>query len=236
MTAAVHSQPSSPSSFYGSPSSFNLPPRPQPQRRPSALRTRSSDHILTPAVLRFNPRAEAIPRRSHSSPKASPRSLSTPVPSRPAPPIPSPSSLEVKAPLPPVRPSPHPLTTASASSGSSLLARRRSSRSAGTRSDALPLLSDLMINELPPSTPEELDDTVRPEVIGESLAAKTPCGDAASPNQTEQVVTMPCQSTKRVFVPTPFRRRGQGWLSDEDEDEDEEEEEKKTASSAVSPQ
>ncbi|GAA6015828.1 hypothetical protein JCM10207_008810 [Rhodosporidiobolus poonsookiae] len=228
--ALVQSPPSSPShSPFAAPSSFNLPPRPLPQRRPSALRSTSSDHLITPGVTRFNHRLEEIPREpqrstSQRSATAKPslsREPSSKTHGRMAPPIPTVDSAPKRSSPPPVRPPPQPLgSSTSGGSSGSLLARRRSSRSA-VRSD-IPSLSELSLGDLPTTPLAELDDTVRPKVIGESSHAVTPVSDSASSTAGgARVVEKPYKSTK-AFVPTPFPQRRKDWLDDEDEDDEDE--------------
>ncbi|GAA6028598.1 hypothetical protein JCM8097_007303 [Rhodosporidiobolus ruineniae] len=240
MLSLQRSPPPSPS-LYAPPSSF-LPPRPAPLRRPSALRSASSDHILAHGVTRFDNKPKVIPSpspdelpllRRHTS-TSSVRSSAAP--SRPAPPIPT------SAPSPPARPPTKPLGRSTSQSGSSgsLLARRRSSRSAASRPD-VPLLSNLELGPLPTAGLEGLDDTVRPAVIGESAAAQTPVRDGDLPSAgggggsggKAQVVVKPFKSTK-AYIPTPFESR-RTFLSDDDgsdEDDDEEAEKKDHPSSS----
>ncbi|GAA5915985.1 hypothetical protein JCM6882_003487 [Rhodosporidiobolus microsporus] len=237
----VYSPPASPSgSPFTAPSSF-LPPRSSSEglsRRPSALRSPASDHIITHAITRFNQRDTVIPTLSQPpspSARSEARQVPPPTSARLPPPIPSVSSTTTsttfKPPSPPHRPAPHPLpSSASGGSSGSLLARRRSSRSAA-RADVLPMLNDLKLEALPTAALEELDDTVRPQVVGESSAAVTPSKEALSPGKSETVVVKPFKSTK-VFVPTPFPTKRADWLSDED-DEDEDEDDESAASSPV---
>lgn len=159
MLALAQSPTHSPlASPYASPSAF-LPPRPNTFRRPSALRSASSDIILTSAVTRFDQRKPVVIPRPHDKENdvapprytVQPSRTTSPAPRnalhRPAPPIPSAaasstSSLSRSATVP-SRPSARPLPGSSSSSSSSssstsadppssgsLLARRRSSRSA----------------------------------------------------------------------------------------------------------
>ncbi|GAA5825006.1 hypothetical protein JCM11251_006060 [Rhodosporidiobolus azoricus] len=222
----VYTPPQSPSPFSASPSAF-LPPRPSDQlsRRPSALRHASSDHIITHAVPRFSHRTTVIPDDDHRSTSISVNSdAKTTRPPPPGPSASSPATVTTKPKSPPSPPLARPALPTSVGSSSSLLSRRRSSRSAA-RADVLPMLNDLKLEALPSAGLEELDDTVRPQVVGESSAAVTPSTELLSPGKQEDgqvvVVAEPFKSTKKI-VRTPFpMKRTESWLSDEDEDEDE---------------
>lgn len=124
--------PSSPT--WALPSEDRSAPRPQPPRRPSAMRSSSSDHIITPAVTRFDPETSDIPPSPTFPNPAQPSSaLTDNEPSL----NPSKSPLlETPPPAPPMlshraATSPIPTTSkvTSTSPPTSLLARRRSSRS-----------------------------------------------------------------------------------------------------------
>ncbi|BGP41263.1 hypothetical protein JCM10450v2_005305 [Rhodotorula kratochvilovae] len=242
--AAAAPPPASSSSNAQAP---HLAPRPGVARRPSALRKASSDHIITPAVTRFVPRPAYIPptsparasasgsavhqeaeRASSPGASASAASSSTLPPPVDAALARSPSSSSSSG-SPPVRPSLNPLGATSSSGGSgSLLARRRSSRTAA-RADVLPMLSDLSLKGALPTAGlalDELDDTVRPAVIGESSHAQTPASEAASPvlarngaGRAKEVVEGEFKPT-RSFVPTPFPEKRPHWLSDEEDELD----------------
>ena len=126
-----------------------------------------------------------------------------------------------------VRPSLNPLGGTSDSGGpsssNSLLARRRSSRSTA-RPDVLPLLADLSLaGALPSPSLAELDDDVRPTVIGESSHAQTPASEASSPvvarapgGGVKQLVESEFRPT-RDFVSTPFPGKRPDWIDEEDE-------------------
>ncbi|GAA5944476.1 hypothetical protein JCM3775_005870 [Rhodotorula graminis] len=127
-----------------------------------------------------------------------------------------------------VRPSLNPLGGSSDSGGppssGSLLARRRSSRSTA-RPDVLPLLADLSLaGALPSPSLAELDDDVRPTVIGESSHAQTPASEASSPvvarapgaGVVKQLVETEFRPT-RDKVHTPFPGRLPNWIDEEDE-------------------
>ncbi|GAA5870866.1 hypothetical protein JCM8547_001727 [Rhodosporidiobolus lusitaniae] len=263
--ALVQSPPTSPSP-YAAPSSFLPGPpssRPSPLRRPSALRSRSSEQI-TPAVCRFDKRQPVVIPRSPGQQQQDEGSRTAPrkeepgrsgkgVPRmRPAPPIPTgaapapaPRATLARSATLPTRPPPQPLSlnpssssSSSSSSGpspGSLLARRRSSRSA-VRSDILPLLKDLKLDELPPAPLEDLlDDTVRPAVIGESSAAVTPLVEeenAEGRKEQARVVVRPFKPT-RSFVSTPFPKKANNYFSSDEEDEEDEEDEAKQEKSGV---
>ncbi|GAA5907532.1 hypothetical protein JCM8208_001407 [Rhodotorula glutinis] len=128
---------------------------------------------------------------------------------------------------PVVRPSLNPLggsnDSGGPSSSGSLLARRRSSRSTA-RPDNLPLLADLSLaGALPSPSLAELDDDVRPTVIGESSHAQTPASEASSPvvarapgaGGVKQLVESEFRST-RDWVSTPFPGKPD-WIDEEDE-------------------
>ncbi|GJN90041.1 hypothetical protein Rhopal_003039-T1 [Rhodotorula paludigena] len=263
---------SGPSSAFGgaSPSaSSHRPPaqqqqqpqqqRPDVVRRPSALRKANSDHIITPAVLRFDPRKpQHIPSSASGEQRTQQRSVSSPTSTttnatpgasasssavpRTSPPRPlAPASGSSASPdgAAPVRPALAPLVTSgtvSSSSGDlttssgSLLARRRSSRTTGTRADVLPMLSDLSLRGALPATGlDELDDTVTHKVIGESSHAQTPSSESGSPvvargahknhKSIDGMVQDGYRPTKS-FVPTPFPEKRKDWLSDEEDEED----------------
>ncbi|GAA5855188.1 hypothetical protein JCM9279_007583 [Rhodotorula babjevae] len=125
-----------------------------------------------------------------------------------------------------VRPSLNPLggssDSSAPSSNGSLLARRRSSRSTA-RPDVLPLLADLSLaGALPSPSLAELDDDVRPTVIGESSHAQTPASEASSPvvarapGGVKQVVETEFRPT-RELVSTPFPSKMPDWIDEEDE-------------------
>lgn len=212
------------------------PRRPDPPvRRPSALRNASSDHILTPAVLRFDKKVANIPSPSSYVDGKQPGSPSLGAPQSPErslaldklPPPVSATSPNEKVPSPPTRPSLNPLSNSPSppTSSGSLLARRRSSR-ATTRPDMIPLITDLKLDDLPTPKLDELDDTIRPEVIGKSSHAQTPSTDVLSPTTAErveregaQVVEVEFKKT-REFVPTPFPSRRKDWLDDSDDEAD----------------
>ncbi|GAA6055869.1 hypothetical protein JCM3770_001531 [Rhodotorula araucariae] len=230
----------------------HLASRPGVARRPSALRKAGSDHIITPAVTRFAARTVHIPPTSPeavTSAEGAETRASTSSAGRPSSPgtnaaasmLPPPvgaavaslasSSSASAGGSPPVRPSLSPLGTgsSSSSSGSGLLARRRSSRSTA-RADVLPMLSDLSLKGALPAAGlalDDLDDTVRPAVIGESSHAQTPASEAASPVHARgrpqegamEVVEGAFKPT-RSFVPTPFPEKRPHWLSDEEDELD----------------
>ncbi|BGP33316.1 hypothetical protein JCM10296v2_005114 [Rhodotorula toruloides] len=211
------------------------PRRPDaPVRRPSALRNASSDHILTPAVLRFDKKVANIPSPSSYDGKQAGAASQPPSRGLSLDNLPSPStntdtatSPDEKVPSPPTRPSLNPLSNSPSPplSSGSLLARRRSSRTT-SRPDMIPLLTDLKLDDLPTPKLDELDDTIRPEVIGKSSHAQTPSTDVLSPTTVRriekdgaQVVETDFKPT-RSFVPTPFPSARKDWLDEDDEDED----------------
>ncbi|BGP01051.1 hypothetical protein RTBOTA2_004457 [Rhodotorula toruloides] len=213
------------------------PRRPDaPVRRPSVLRNASSGDILTHAVLRFDKKVANIPSPSSydgkqagsSSPQPPKRGLSL---DKLPPPVTTSTatSPNEKVPSPPTRPLLNPLSNSPSPppSSGSLLARRRSSRTT-SRPDMIPLLTDLKLDDLPTPKLDELDDTIRPEVIGKSSHAQTPSTDVLSPTTVRriekdgaQVVETDFKPT-RSFVPTPFPSARKDWLDEDDEDEDDE--------------
>lgn len=191
--------------------------RPQPPRRPSAMRNSSSDHIITPAVTRFDPTTADIPPSPTSPSSRSPfkptldhenTELPATLPtSKSAPPLPSLPPRATTCPQGPPTVSSPP---------TSLLARRRSSRSTA-RPDLFPKLDDLKLPSLPVPPLEELDDTVRPDVIGVGSEASTPF--ASSPTSTVAVEEAPFRPTKS-YASTPFPKgRRQSFFDESDEDE-----------------
>ncbi|BGP25759.1 hypothetical protein JCM10295v2_004696 [Rhodotorula toruloides] len=206
-----------------------------PARRPSALRNASSDHILTPAVLRFDKKVANIPSpSSYDGKQAGSPSLGAPQPPKRGlsldklpPPVMSATSPNEKVPSPPTRPSLNPLSNSPSPppSSGSLLARRRSSRTTA-RPDMIPLLTELKLDDLPTLKLDELDDIIRPVVIGESSHAQTPSTDVLSPTTAEriakdgaQVVEVAFKPT-RSFVPTPFPSARKDWLDESDDEDD----------------
>ncbi|GAA5967420.1 hypothetical protein JCM3765_001870 [Sporobolomyces pararoseus] len=196
--------------------------RPQPPRRPSAMRNSSSDHIITPAVTRFDPTTADIPPSPTSSSSRSPSKptldhenteLPATMPTSKSPPLPSLPPRATTCPQgPPTISSPP----------TSLLARRRSSRSTA-RPDLFPKLDDLKLPSLPVPPLEELDDTVRPDVIGVGSEASTPF--ASSPTSTVAVEEAPFRPTK-TYASTPFPKgRRQSFFDESDEEDNEGEEE-----------
>ncbi|GAA5891129.1 hypothetical protein JCM5296_004901 [Sporobolomyces johnsonii] len=241
--ALVATPPSSPPIFSS---------RPQPARRPSALRKASSDHIITPAVTRFDPQTSHIP--SSSTPltdpsRFRPRTVSPSAPSQPTS-LPTTTSLSSppppeKTPSPPLARSPvqplaSPTSQSSPSSQSSLLARRRSSRTA-VRPDILPLLDSLKLPDLPIPPLDHLDDTVVGEVIGVSTQSQTPSLDVLTPGGRDAVVVEKPYKPTRSFVPTPFPEKGKKIFFDskdeggdsDDEQDDETDTGSKNSSSPV---
>ncbi|GAA5927320.1 hypothetical protein JCM1841_002207 [Sporobolomyces salmonicolor] len=217
--ALVATPPSSPSPVFTS--------RPQPPRRPSALRKASSDHIITPAVTRFDPQTSHIPPSilSTDPSRFRPRNVSPCSPSYPTSP---PTTTSLSLPLltnnvpaspparPPVQPLASPTSRTSPSSASSLLARRRSSRTAA-RPDILPLLDDLKLPDLPIPPLDHLDDTVVGEVIGVSTQSQTPSHDVLTPGSRDAVVVEKPYKPTRSFVPTPFPEKRKIFFDSKDE-------------------
>ncbi|GAA5895383.1 uncharacterized protein JCM6883_001488 [Sporobolomyces salmoneus] len=200
-------------------------PRPLPPRRPSALRNSASDHLITPAVTRFDPETADIPPSptfppsssssspSHSSAETSESSSSN---------VDSPSLLSIPPPSLTHRPATCPQSVPKpCSPPTSLLARRRSSRSTA-RPDFLPKLDDLKISAFPAPPLEELDDTVRPDVIGVGSQATTPF--ASSPTSVAGIQEAPFRPTK-TYASTPFPKGRRQSFFDESEEEEEEGEE-----------
>ena len=213
--------PSSPT--WALPSEDRSAPRPQPPRRPSAMRSSSSDHIITPAVTRFDPETSDIPPSPTFPNPAQPSSaLTDNEPSL----NPSKSPLlETPPPAPPMlshraATSPIPTTSKSTSTSppTSLLARRRSSRSTA-RPNFLPKLDDLKLPSLPVPPLEELDDTVVPEVIGVGSQATTP--HSISPTSTRDSGDATFKPT-RSYASTPFPKGRRQSFFDEESDEDRE--------------
>lgn len=107
-------------------------------------------------------------------------------------------------------------SSSAANPGGSLLARRRSSRSASRPDILAPLLTDLSLDNLP-----KLDDTVKPEVIGISSHAETPSSETVSPVDPvdEERLSRPSlvehsfRST-RENVSTPHPRVGADYIGD----------------------
>ncbi|KAJ8293802.1 hypothetical protein OF846_003066 [Rhodotorula toruloides] len=212
------------------------PRRPDaPVRRPSALRNASSDHILTPAVLRFDKKVANIPSpysydgKQAGAPAPQPSNRGLSLGKLPASSTNIATSPNEKVPSPPTRPSLNPLANSPSPppSSGSLLARRRSSRTT-SRPDMIPLLTDLKLDDLPTPNLNELDDTIRPEVIGKSSHAQTPSTDVLSPTTVRriekdgaQVVEIDFKPT-RSFVPTPFPSARKDWLDEDDQDEEDE--------------
>lgn len=210
------------------------------------MRSSSSDHIITPAVTRFDPETADIPPSPTFGPAAATStSTSTSPRSPPTRPAETNASLAVPAPPPPSLPHrpatcPQEVTKSTASPPSpqttSLLARRRSSRSTA-RPDFLPKLDDLKLPTLPVPPLEELDDTVVPDVIGVGSQATTPF--AVSPTSMSHVEEAPFRSTK-TYASTPFPKgRRQSFFDEsdddnEDEDEDDDDEDgRSTAESSI---
>lgn len=215
--------PSSPSS----PTQWTIPedrsaPRPQPPRRPSAMRSSSSDHIITPAVTRFDPETADIPPSPTFPNAVEPSSLADAPSLNPS--TTKPPFLEAPPPAPPLlshraATSPVPTTKVNATSPpTSLLARRRSSRSTA-RPNFLPKLDDLKLPSLPVPPLEELDDTVVPEVIGVGSQATTP--HSISPTSTRDSSDAPFKPT-RSYASTPFPKGRRQSFFDEESDEDRE--------------
>ncbi|POY73255.1 hypothetical protein BMF94_3589 [Rhodotorula taiwanensis] len=247
--------------------------RPEIPRRPSALRNRSSDHILVHAKLRFGSSDSGAQAAGNAAsgvtaaadqPQGDPPSSSgqhvqseegSAKPARSArrgsmsvgsdvlrgsPALCgdftlSPPALQRRpslAPLTPASPSgeegrQRSLSTSSSgsgvSAGGSLLARRRSSRSAARPDVLAPLMTDLALADLP-----KLDDTVRPEVIGVSSYADIPASETTSPvdmtvktaSTRPSLVECSFRST-REKVSTPFPKGREEWIEAADVSADE---------------
>ncbi|GAA5873857.1 hypothetical protein JCM16303_002612 [Sporobolomyces ruberrimus] len=224
-----------------SPTQWKIPqdrnPRPAPPRRPSAMRSPSSDHIITPAVTRFDPETADIPPSPTFNPdevtlqatspfdsKSSAESTgtfdtaTTKTTSDPSS-VPPPPSFPHRAATSPVASLARKnSTTTSPPQPGSLLARRRSSRSTA-RPDFLPKLDDLKLPSLPVPPLEELDDTVVPDVIGVGSQATTPF--AVSPTSTRDVQEAPFRPTKS-YASTPFPKGRRQSFFDESDEEDRE--------------
>ncbi|GAA6017440.1 hypothetical protein JCM11491_006659 [Sporobolomyces phaffii] len=197
--------------------------RPLPARRPSAMRSSSSDHIITPAVTRFDPETADIPPSPTFAPAPDDDRQSAPSASGSTPrsaesSVPPPPSLVHRPATCPQKPSP--AAAASSSPPTSLLARRRSSRSASARPELFPKLDDLKLPALPVPPLEELDDTVVGEVIGVASQATTPFAAAPPPDDAD-VHEAPFRPTK-TYASTPFPqgRRQSFFDSEEEDDED----------------
>ncbi|GAA5991060.1 hypothetical protein JCM10908_006520 [Rhodotorula pacifica] len=270
---AVRSASSSPTSSSAN-TPFASPPtlshrRPDIPRRPSALRNKSSDHILVHAKLRFGSsndtsahsvdepdsgsksmgssavtaesNANDVTPRGSFAPRLSPGALAgESQPTGEGQPV-SPPPLQRRPSLAPLTmTSPgsesgslhRSLSTSSSgsgvSAGGSLLARRRSSRSASRPDILAPLMTDLSLDNLP-----KLNDTVKPEVIGVSSHAETPSSETVSPVDPEDKTLMSRPSlversfrSTRENVSTPFPRARKDYIGDvgaESEDEAEKE-------------
>lgn len=200
------------------------------------MRNSSSDHIITPAVTRFDPTTSDIPpsptyaRDPSTSCSATPAKLPTlDHPQNPATTLELPSMNH----LPPVPSLPPRATTCPqsvpkvSSPPTSLLARRRSSRSTA-RPDLFPKLDELKLPSLPVPPLEELDDTVVPDVIGVGSEASTPF--ASSPTSTVAIEEASFRPTK-TYASTPFPKGRRQSFFDESEDEDGAEEDEQSCNS-----
>ncbi|GAA5933301.1 uncharacterized protein JCM15063_001277 [Sporobolomyces koalae] len=220
---------------HRSSSEERLPSRLVPPHRPSAMRNSSSDHIITPAVTRFDPKTADIPPSPTFNPgeceaRAAKPDSSTASSLDPPSTLDAPTSVDHSSRVPPPPALAHrsatapvgtPLRSASTSPKptTSLLARRRSSRSTA-RPDFLPKIDDLKLPTIPIPPLEELDDTVVPDVIGVSSQATTPFAVSPTAVDLEEAPFKPTKS----YASTPFPSKGRRQsFFDESEDEEDKE-------------
>lgn len=83
----------------------------------------------------------------------------------------------------------------------------------------LTAMPDVLPLPLPlPKPLAELDDVVRPDIIGHASAADTPASEALSPGLTPATPGSLAYKPTKKFVSTPYPEK-KGWLGDSDGDE-----------------